>query len=272
MLSLLLLLPTAEAKKPKTPPPPPVGWYHEEGWAGDCYNPKDFAAMTELDRRSYRTTVLSDMTSQWRGSRDDGVSMDVVMIDELESVLLAKPTNIDSIAVENARQCVAFRKGGELAAWENYLRTLKPQLTAGDCAHPLTYTKFDYLDIGKGWQMETPMCKGNKAHISGTTQDKYRITDAGPWITVAGDPAVRSIEAQYPCNADEKCFAGMLLGRFVTEAGVEVIFPIGAETTFTAPENGTLTVSINDYQWYDNRYFKTAQIEDRTAITVEPGQ
>lgn len=272
MFSMLLLIQMAEAKKTKAPPPPPEGWHREEGWSGDCYYPKDMAAMAELDRRTYRTVVFQEMASQWRGNRDDGVSFDPVLLDKLENAILAKPTMIDGIAKGNLQQCEAFRKGGPISAWESYIQALPGQLTAGDCAMPLTYTKFDYLDIGKGWQFETPLCKGNKAHIIATTSDKYRITDSGPWINADGDPAVRSIAPEYPCNADEKCFAGMLVGRFVTSAGVEVIFPIGVDGTFTAPENGTLYVSINDYQWYDNRYFKTAAIEDRTSITIEPAQ
>lgn len=60
------------------------------------------------------------------------------------------------------------------------------------------------------------------------------------------------------------------MGRFVSDDGVELLFVIGADTIFSAPENGTITVGINDYQWYDNRYFKSSTIEDRTALTIEP--
>ena len=160
-------------------------------------------------------------------------------------MLLSKPAAVEQVVVGNLEQCKAFRKGGELSAWEGYLRGLPSILKKGDCTTPLAATYFNYLDITTGWQQPIHICKGNKAHIFATTSDKFRITESGPWITVAGDPAGGATDPQYPCHGDPQCLAGMLMGRFVTDDGVEVIFVVGADTVFTAPENGTLSVGIN---------------------------
>ena len=111
----------------------------------------------------------------------------------------------------------------------------------------------------------------NLSLMSALLKDKYRVTDDGGWINVEGDKTKLATGSDLPCNI-ENCYVGELVGKFVTDSGVESIFPIGAEATYTAPENGTLYYQINDTVWYDNKYFKSSTIEDRTAITVEPGE
>lgn len=273
MLTLLLLVDLAEAKKPKkgaAPPPPPVGWVKEEGWKGECYYPPDFEKLPEGDRKMARQQALEAMKQQWLGQKDDGISFDAGMIDEVETVLLGRPAQIEGIARSNKEQCVSVMKGGGTDGWNGWLGSLPAKLTAGECMQPLTYQLFDYLDLGKSWQRPITLCKGDKAHIVATTKDRYRVSDDGPWINVEGDTANRATSSDYPCNL-EGCFVGTLVGKFTTDSGVETIFPIGAETTFSAPENGTLTWSVNDITWYDNKWFKSATIEDRTGITIEPG-
>jgi len=271
MLSLLLAVSLAEAKpkKTKAPPPPPQGWHREEGWAGDCYYPIDYATMGEGEKKMARQTALEEMKKQWEGAREDGVTFDANLIDEVDTVLLGRPTNIEAISRGNLEQCIALRKGGDLGAWQSYLSGLPAKLTAGECLQPLTYTLFDYLDIGKSWQRPVGLCKGDKAHVVASAKDKYRITDTGAWITVEGD-GTKATSAEFPCNL-EGCTGGMLVGKFVTDSGVETVFPIGTEITFVAPEHGTISFSINDTIWYDNKWFKSATIEDRTSITIEPG-
>ena len=226
--------------------------------------------MSESDKQLERSAMVSALTSQWRGERNDGVQMDSEMVESVENAVMSKSSQIEGIAAENLKLCIAFRQGGDLSSWENYLRALPAQLTAGDCKKPLTYTLFNYLDINTGWQQPVSVCKGNKVHIFATTADKYRISNDGPWITAEGDPAIHATDPKYPCHDNENCMAGQLIGKFETDKGVVLIFPIGADTTFLAPENGTLSISINDDTWGDNRYFKSATIEDRTAVTIEP--
>lgn len=273
MLTLLLAVSLADAKPKKQkgpPPPPPVGWQREEGWKGDCYFPPNFEALPEGDRKLARQKALEEMKKQWAGERDDGVTFDPNLVEEVEIVLLGRPANIEAVSRSNLEQCKAVMKGGDAGAWQSHLSGLPAKLTAGECMQPLTYTVFDYLDIGRSWQRPIGVCKGDKAHIVATTKDKYRISDDGAWINVEGN-GEKATGADFPCNI-EGCAVGMLVGKFTSDSGVETTFPIGGEHTFVAPEHGTISISINDTVWYDNKYFKSATIEDRTAITIEPGQ
>ncbi|MDP2305220.1 MAG: hypothetical protein Q8P18_04255 [Pseudomonadota bacterium] len=272
MLSLLLAVSLVDAKpkKNKAPPAPPQGWHREEGWAGDCYYPVDYTALGEGEKKMARQTALEEMKKQWEGVRDDNVKFDANLIEEVDITLLGRPTNIEAISRGNLEQCQKVRKGGDLGAWQSYLSALPAKLTAGECIQPLTYTLFDYLDIGRTWQREIGLCKGDKAHVIASAKDRYRISDSGAWLTVEGDVTQKAVAAEYPCNI-EGCFVGMLVGKFVTDSGVETVFPIGTETTFVAPEHGIISFSINDTVWYDNKWFKSATIEDRTSLTIEPG-
>ncbi len=268
-MSWLFLIDLAEAKKKKEPPPPPSEWAHEEGMKSDCWYPPVFEGMLDGDRKIARQKSLEAMKSQWLGQRDDGVKFEDMVVDDLETTLLGRPAEIEGIARANLDYCKAYMNGGSTESWAGWVRGLPPKLTEGECLQPLTYTLFDYLDIGRSWQRPITLCQGNVAKISATVKDRYRISDKGEWISAEGTPE-RAIGAEYPCNI-EGCMVGMLVGKFVTEKGVEIIFPIGGGTVFTAAENGELTYSINDTTWYDNKYFKNASIEDRTAITIEPG-
>lgn len=271
MLTLLLLTQIAEAKKPKGPPPaPPTGWQKEEGWKGECYFPPDYEKLLEGDRKAARQKALEEMKRQWSGGKDEALVFDAGVVDDVETVLLGRPVMIEAISRNNLENCISVMKGGaDAGSWESWLAGLPSKLTAGECNNPLTYTLFDFLDIGHGWQRPVHICKGNVAKISTTVKDRYRITDKGEWINSEGT-GEKAIAADFPCNI-EGCMVGMVVGRFVTDDGVETIFPIGAGTVFTAPEHGTLTYSINDTVWYDNKWFKSASVEDKTAITIEPG-
>lgn len=269
---LMLFVTTADAKKPKAPPPPPVNaWGHEEGWKADCFYGADFDKLPDGDRKLARQHALEEMKKQWLGQREDDVKMEDTVVDDVETTLFGRPELIEQVVVANLEQCKAYMKGGPISAWSGWLNPLSGKLTAGECLVPLTYTLFDYLDLGRGWQRPTTICKGNRAHINGTIADKYRITDNGPWITVEGDPAQKAIGADYPCNI-EGCYVGMLVGKFVGDDGIETTFPIGADKIFVAPSNGELSWGINDTTWYDNKYFKSASVEDRVAITLEPAE
>lgn len=272
MLTLLLYTHLAEAKpkKSKVPPPPPIGWHKEDGWAGDCYYPPNYDAVGEGERKMARQVALEEMKKQWLGQREDGVKFEDMLVDEVDTVLLGRPTKIEDVSRLNLEQCQAVMKGGSADTWRSYLSALPGKLTAGECLRPMDYQLFDYLDLGKGWQRPVGVCKGNAVRIIATVKDRYRIGDSGAWINVEGVPGEKAVGAEYPCNI-EGCMVGMLVGKFVSESGVETIFPIGAETTFTAPEHGEISYSVNDTVWYDNKWFKSATIEDRAAITLEPG-
>lgn len=273
MLTLLMTLSLMACPKPAAPAAPSVGWHREEGWKGDCYYPPNFEGMGETDRRIARQKALEEMKAQWSGARNDGVSFAAEDIETLEIVLLGRPKLIESVAATNLEQCKGVMAGGDAGSWGSWVRSMPAKLTAGECpTPPLDYTLYDYLDINTGWQRPIGLCKGNRAQIIASVKDRYRISDNGPWITVDGDKSLSAIgKSDLPCNI-EGCFQGQLVGKFETADGVVTIFPIGAEKVFEAPEHGTLTLSINDTTWFDNKWFKTAAIEDHTSVTVQPAK
>jgi hypothetical protein len=274
---LLLFISFADAKPKKSkgpPPPPPVGWYAEEGWSGQCYAPPDFDKLLEMDRRAARQAALQAMKEQWSGQKDSGVQLSEKLVEDLETVMLTRAERIEGVSRVNHDLCVGLRRGtGSAEAWSSALAALPAKLTEGECPHaPMLYTRFDYLDIGKSWQGSFGVCKGDKVEILATIKDRYRIKDDGEWINVTGDPAAPApTGADWPCNQGD-CKVGQLVGKFTSVNGTVLLFPIGESTVFTASEHGTVTYSVNDTVWYDNRYFKNAAIEDHTAVTIQPSE
>jgi hypothetical protein len=275
----LLLVSTADAKKKKgAEAPAPVGWHKVEatkkdpGWRGECYFPPDFEGMNTTDRRIARQQALEQMKSQWLGNKDEIVSFDARMISDVETVLLGRPDDIEMIARKNAELCTpVMADNGDTGAWSSWLSGLPAKLTAGECNTPLDYQLIQYLDLGGGWQENIPMCQGNRAIIQASTKDQYRVVQNGEWITAEGDLTQPSTDPSLPCNF-EGCYVGMLIGKFVTDSGVETIFPIGTEKVWEAPEHGTLSFGINDTTAWDNEWHSSGTITDHTAVTVSPAE
>jgi hypothetical protein len=272
--SARLLLPLVAAlgcgDKNVAPAPPPVGWHQEEGWTAACYYPPDWGKMADTDRMMARGKALDGIMEQWSGKRADGVSFDENMLENVETVLLGRPEKIEAVVQENLNNCKqTMGAGAGTTGWEDWVRSLPGKLTAGECLSPLDYTMFDYLDIGTGWQRPLPICKGDRVRISGTVADKYRISDKGPWITVEGDTGAPATGGSLPCNI-EGCLMGQLVARFVSEDGIESVFPVGSEKVFTAPAHGELSYRINDDTFFDNTWFKSGSIIDHTAIEISP--
>ena len=103
----------------------------------------------------------------------------------------------------------------------------------------------------------------------GSTTDRYKITDGGDWITAAGDQSQLTSGQEWPCNL-EGCYAGMLIARYTTEQGLEMVFPVGARWEWTAPEHGELSFRINDTTFYDNTWYKSGGLVDHTSIEISP--
>lgn len=250
---------------------PIVGWHNanEEVWPAACYYPPNFDEMGPGDRRMARQKVLEEMKSQWKGDKDSVVSFDAEDIDTMETVLLGKPELIEQVAVDNLDRCKgAMESGGQTISWSKWLRDTPVKLTEGECRNaPLDYTLFDYLDIGREWQIKAYVCREDHVRISGSPQDYYRLSDKGPWINVEGDPDKATTTTDYPCTL-AGCKAGMLIMRFTDDNGFQEIIPIGAEREWTAPNHGYIEVMINDNgTWYDNKYRIKGSIEDHTSIT-----
>ena len=269
LISAIALL-TGCGKKDTSPTPPPVGWHAEEGWTMQCYYPPTWGSMNETDRRMKRSEALDEVLGQWGGNRDDGVNFGDDLVLEIETVLLGRPEKIEAFIEQNANKCrQAAAPGGDTAPWRSWAKGLASALTAGECAIPLDYTMFDYLDIETGWQRTLSICQGDIIRISGTENDKYRISDGGPWINVAGDTSSSSAGADWPCNF-EGCYPGQLIMRFVSEAGVETILPVGTQLIWEAPEHGQISYRINDVTLYDNKWYQQGSLIDHTSIEITP--
>ena len=279
-LGLLALLPLvlaphdafAKKKKEVAPAAPKEGWVQEGTSAMSCYYPPNWESMQEIDRRQARAKVLTELEKQWSGARNDGISFSEGAIEDVDTTLLGRPELIEGVSAQNLTLCQGVAAGQATAdQWQAWLKALPGKLTAGECLRPLDYTMFDYLDIGVGWQRPLSICKGDKIRVSGTPKDKYRVRDDGPWINVGGDTTKPTTGADWPCNV-EGCFEGMLVMKFVTLSGVETIIPVGTELTWTAPEHGEITYRINDTTLYDNNWFKSGSMQDRTAIEIAPAE
>ena len=159
------------------------GWYAEEGWAGQCYYHKNFATLGRGDVYEARQASMDAMMSQWRGERNDGIQFDEEKIIELETTILGNISLLDTVASQNLKQCIDhFREQRVHKIKQNWFWGINGILTEGDCkSPPLTYTLFDYLDVGKGWQIQRPSAKVIKSPSAGLrlTTTVYRTTVLG---------------------------------------------------------------------------------------------
>jgi len=260
-------------KKPSGPPAPIVGWHKEaEGWQYACFHPPDFGAMDEVQRKLKRAETLDAMMTQWKGEREDGVSFKADLADEIETTLFGDMAKVEAVAMKNLEFCKAASTGaGNTDNWSGWLSGLSGQLTEGECFNHFDYTMYDYLEIDTGWQRSMPICQGDKVRISGTVKDRFRLSDKGDWINVAGDPADSTAGTELPCNF-EGCYRGMLVLQFTTEAGVETIYPVGTELIFTAPEHGTMSYRVNDDTFYDNTWYQAGGIIDHASVEISPAR
>jgi len=256
----------AKRKKKKRKGPLPAGWVDGEEGQPACYNPPNWDEFTTIDRKMMRSEVMDEMLGQWKGNRSDGVSFSEVTIDKVDTVLLGRPDRVEEVSAENFSLCQA----GNRVAWEEWAARLPGKLTAGECNTPFDYTLFDHVNIDTGWQRNRPICKGNKVMIRASIKDLYKIKDDGPWITVAGDPAMPTTgSSDWPCNIED-CMAGILILRFNGESGQSSIYVVGPELIFTAPEHGSIEYRINDTEFFDNKWREQGGIVDHASIEISP--
>jgi len=252
--------------KKKGPEGPVIveGWHQEEGWKGACYFPKDYKDSDRLAANDVRNAMMS----QWKGERDDGVSFSTGVIEGVETVLLGKPDAVKSVARQNLDLCKQYMAGGSIEPWQNWFAGLEGSLTQGDCKWPpLRYQQHDYLDLGKGWQFEGRVCKGDVVRIEVSSNDYYRLADDEPWINGEGDTSRRAVGEEYPCTLED-CFHGTVIYRFTGEDGTITIGAVGLEKEFVARQAGILELRVNaDDSWYDNVWRKKGSLIDHSAIS-----
>lgn len=273
-------------KKDPAPAAPPTGWHQEDGWAASCWMPVDYENVAETEgstaRLQARQAAQEAMISQWRGQRDDGVSFRMGSVDDLEVTLWGRPELVEEVSRQNAAQCRDVMNAGvstedevpstlgDMTAWKTWFGGLNGRLTEGECAGGLEDTLFYYLEITTGWQLDVPVCEGGSYLIRATENDKYRITEDGPWINTEGDLDQLTMGMEdMPCNM-ENCYGGMLVARFTTDTGIETILPVGVEMVFNVPAHGRLSIRINDLTFFDNTWHQSGGIIDHTAVEISP--
>ena len=105
----LLMFTACGPKKEVAPAPPPVGWHAEEGWKGQCYFPPDFDELESTGgisaRKMARQKALEEQLTQWRGQRQDGVEFVSSLADDVETVLLGRPEQIEAVSRKNLELC-----------------------------------------------------------------------------------------------------------------------------------------------------------------------
>jgi len=273
--SILLALPlSAEAGKKKKGAeevPAGPGWFQQEGWMGQCYQPPSFAEMPSGTKRIAWQTTRDEMIAQWRGTKGDGISFDEAAVTSAETAMLAQADRIEAVAAKNlelCKQAMSGKGGGEWAAW---VASLHGSLTAGECPSPnMSFVLYDYLSINDDWHIPVNVCKGDKVKVHGTDGDYFKLEKDGPWINVAGDPA-QPASSGLPCT-DSSCVRGQLLMRFTSVSGQEMIVPVGLQTTFLAPDHGRLEVMINDDALSDNLWKVEKGLEHHTGIEYRPAE
>lgn len=245
---------------------PLEGWQGEQGWAGQCYYPKNYEQLGVGDRKLASSAAIAEMVDQWGGGRGDGIDFNEDDVVDFETVLLGQPHLVEQVSLANLEQCQKAMTSGDATAWGRWVASEPGRLTEGQCTYaPFDYQLFDYLDIQRGWQISAYVCQGNKVRIKGSVIDKYKITKDGPWIDVDGDASQSALGTGLPC-ASEGCLAGQLILRFTGDSGAQQIIPVGAEHTFVAPEHGMIEIQINDDTWYDNTFKIEGSIEHHTSI------
>ena len=154
VLALAVLLAGCGNKKP-TVDTSIVGWNRasdSDKWS--CWYPSNYEEMGFGDRKLARAKNLDAMISQWNGSRNDGVSFEPRLVEDLETVLLGKPEAIEELSRKNLELCLAASKDGSTISWGQWLTREPARLTEGECpSPPLDYTLYDYLDIGRDWHI-----------------------------------------------------------------------------------------------------------------------
>jgi predicted small lipoprotein YifL len=267
LATLPLVLGLAGCGGKKAPEGPVVveGWHQEDGWKAACYFPPDYK---DSDRMT-QNTVRNEMMTQWKGERGDGVSFSSGVITDVETVLLGKPDAVKGVARQNLDWCRKVMSGqASMDQWQTWFASLKSQLTAGDCKWPpLRYQQHEYLDVGKGWQFEGRVCKGDTIRIEVSSLDYYRLDDDMDWINADGT-GERAVGDGYPCTLEE-CGVGMVIYRFTgDQSGTITYGAVGTETIFEAPEHGILHLRVNeaDDSFFDNKWRKKGSLVDHAAI------
>jgi len=274
MIFTALLFTACGPKKPQEPAAPKVGWMPEEGSSVACYYPPQFDALDEMPRREARSEALDALIEQWKGDRNDGISMNPDVIDSIQNIIWGDMSKVESVTRDNLSYCKQFASSSSTASWESWLASLPVKLTEGECNDHFSVIMSHTVEIDVDWEPGEPIriCGGDKIRVMASPNDRYQLEPGGKWITVDGDPEVSTAGSdEFPCQT-EGCLQGQLVLRFMSKDNETTVVPIGSSGTFTAPSDGVFSYGINDNSPEDNKWYQSSGVIEHASIEIRPVQ
>ena len=282
-------------KKGEEEAPPPVG----KMLVGkmECWNPPDFAKLGHGDRtmaRSDALVYLQDLVNGRIMSGDFQIK-DLEELEFFETAFLGRPQLLDDWLTTNLEKCKAVGEGKTPASdYLAYLSRIGRELEAGECYKPLSYEYHNFMDVQSGWQFRLHVCKGDKfmAETTGLENGKYTVSDTGKYkgnvyITADGFPVpnagkyygVKELPADVTAEAAgargvvaEEPWGAVVM-RFEHEDGSMTQYHLlGARLEFEAPEHGFISFTVNDTQFYDNKFHDYKGGIDYLGLDIYPAE
>jgi len=260
---------------PDASPSIQTGWNEVNGHL--CYRPPDFeVAEGRSARRLLRANAMSEASKRWRGEKDSSFSLSPDTIDGLENALLSQPEFIETTLQQELTSCLAWARAEiTLDTHRRWYRTHLTQLNQALCFVDPFELITQYIEVDQHWQAEIPMCQNQVIHIKALkgqyTVEAKDTDEHTTWIGAEGLQDQPANGLELPCSL-EGCFRGQVVGRFVDRDGSALVFPVGLETYFQAPNHGTVTFGINDDTLYDNRFRTVDRVMDFLAVEIRPAR
>ena len=282
-------------KKGEEDAPPPVGKILVGKM--ECWNPPDFAVLGHGERVMARSDALVYLQQLVNGQimNGDFKIQDFENLEYFETAFLGRPQLLDDWLTTNLEKCRAVGEGKTPAStYLDYLSSIGRELEAGECYKPLSYEYHNFMDVQASWQFRLHVCKGDKflAETTGTENGKYTVTDTGKYkenvyITADGFPVpdagkyykIKELPPEVTAEpagdrgvvADEPF--GAVIMRFEHEDGSMTKYHLlGARLEFEAPEHGFISFTVNDTQFYDNKFHDNRGGIDYLGIDIYPSE
>ncbi len=261
----------------------------------ECWNPPDFANLTDSTRAVQRSDALVYLQALVNGEIMNG-DFRISNLEDLqyfETAFLGRPALLDDWLTTNLEKCKAVGEGKMPAAdYLDYLSKIGRELESGECYKPLTYEYHNFMDVQASWQFRLHVCKGNKITLETTGEEngKYTVTDTGKYkenlyITADGMPVAGAGKYEKLKELPEGVTAepagdrgpvaeepyGAVVMRFEHEDGSMTRFHVvGLAMEFTAPEHGFISFTVNDSQFYDNKFHDWKGGIDYLGLDIYP--
>ncbi len=282
-------------KKKGEEAPPPVGLL--EVGQMKCWNPPDFAKINESERVMQRSDALVYLQELVNGQilNGDFQIKDLEDLTYFETAFLGRPQLLDDWLTTNLEKCKAVGQGKMKASdYQYYLSQIGRELEAGECYKPLTYEYHNFMDVQASWQFRIHVCKGNKflVETTGVENGKYTVADTGKYrenvyITADGmpvaDAGIYDKKKELPEGVTMEVAGdrgvvpeepwGAVVMRFEHEDGSMTKYHlVGNALEFEAPEHGFISFTVNDNQYYDNKFHDVRGAIDYLGLDIYPSE